>query len=969
MKDIFQFIKENETRNEDDITQEEFLEALLEIEEELDAFELEESVELDEKAPKIKGDWLKQERERNNKHDAAMGRTKTGRKKPTRTMTSTQKSLASMRGESVELDENVLGRYATAGRKMRKRDDAAKNAVQAAGGKDPRTNEPKTPEEWMARREYHLKYAARKGMTQPMKDLISKKTMGIHKKSASECREIHNIITGTRMDAMGNWKPNEKFAVREYPHKTPDHITREYNKKKHQYRKRLQSLQTSEHEDTKDLKRRTEKPWYDAMKKHFASNGMFSDVPKPDPLDFGITWDIKDGKMPHRPYMESVELDEASEEGKIRVIDLSDAHPNNRMGAKEKSGYQVQRMTKGKFVNQGKPYKKYADAKKVQQGTGQHSMQFEEKSGTGYELYHRDFSGAMGHAYAHAKKKFGITVDSDEIDDKVAMGPRKPGNGKTNTYRLKGDKGNIQVQVYNRGGSKPFELNMYKESVIEDAEMIIENVSPKQIAMLKKQYSSMPDRLPLDQAMKMSKMVAKFDKASLMKVAKADIKWLSSAAKTNLISKHSATAKDFKESVELDEASKPAKVFKYEFKNPKMVQDIDDFLKKSPNAISKDLYHHYNAQPFGRGSGASRDIWFYQVKDIHAFNLEFKSKVLGNISGAKNNMSSKADGMIIDRLVKESVELDESKWEYQDARGVTKTGSLSKTVERQGTDVSYIFKGDDGKTDVVSGSRLKKMKKIKESVIDEAVGALGMESAAKALEKYAKAFGGPDEKDFMIAARLLRKGLDMKLKKFVNDMDTEPREKVITTMAKTMGKKPIERMFSVRLREIDEAKTPELKGNPFKYYKKPANKKEAQSNVNFWHYVGMADNDEIEDMGKIPANYKSYAKSMKQDAQRELKKMNEAVEMVCEDCGCEPNQPQEGCECPNDNSDLNGDHWVVKGEDGMNESYVPEKLGVGDGMKAWIADFKKSDAPQFKGASADKRRKMAYAAYMDAKRG
>jgi len=660
MKDIFQFIKENETRNEDDVTQEEFLEALLEIEEELDAFELEESVELDEKAPKIKGDWLKQERERNNKHDAAMGRTKTGRKKPTRTMTSTQKSLASMRGESVDEAismKNSINQYYY---------QDPKGVVQAVGSKD-------------AMRKMNIKQA---------KD--------------------------------GN--KGGSFSINHKKYKVGDQIK------------------------------------------------------------------------------ESVELDEASEEGKIRVIDLSDAHPDTRMGAKEKSGYQVQRMTKGKFVNQGKPYKKYADAKKVQQGTGQHSMQFEEISGTGYELYHRDFSGAMGHAYAHAKKKFGITVDSDEIDDKVAMGPRKPGNGKTNTYRLKGDKGNIQVQVYNRGGSKPFELNMYKESV------------------------------------------------------------------------------------ELDEASKPAKVFKYEFKNPKMVQDIDDFLKKSPNAISKDLYHHYNAQPFGRGSGASRDIWFYQVKDIHAFNLEFKSKVLRNISGAKNNMSSKADGMIIDRLVKESVELDESKWEYQDARGVTKTGSLSKTVERQGTDVSYIFKGDDGKTDVVSGSRLKKMKKIKESV-------------------------------------------------------------------------------------IDEAKTPELKGNPFKYYKKPTNKKEAQSNVNFWHYVGMADNDEIEDMGKIPANYKSYAKSMKQDAQRELKKMNEAVEMVCEDCGCEPNQPQEGCECPNDNSDLNGDHWVVKGEDGMNESYVPEKLGVGDGMKAWIADFKKSDAPQFKGASVNKRRKMAYAAYMDAKRG
>jgi hypothetical protein len=33
---------------------------------------------------------------------------------------------------------------------------------------------------------------------------------------------------------------------------------------------------------------------------------------------------------------------------------------------------------------------------------------------------------------------------------------------------MKGDKGAIQVQVYNKGGSKPFELNMYKEEVDED---------------------------------------------------------------------------------------------------------------------------------------------------------------------------------------------------------------------------------------------------------------------------------------------------------------------------------------------------------------------------------------------------------------------------------------------------------------------------------------------------------------------
>ena len=33
----------------------------------------------------------------------------------------------------------------------------------------------------------------------------------------------------------------------------------------------------------------------------------------------------------------------------------------------------------------------------------------------------------------------------------------------TNSYRLKGDKGNVRIQVYNMGNK--FELNMYKEEV------------------------------------------------------------------------------------------------------------------------------------------------------------------------------------------------------------------------------------------------------------------------------------------------------------------------------------------------------------------------------------------------------------------------------------------------------------------------------------------------------------------------
>ena len=86
--------------------------------------------------------------------------------------------------------------------------------------------------------------------------------------------------------------------------------------------------------------------------------------------------------------------------------------------------------------------------------------------GSGYDLYHKDFSSAMKHAYDYAKSKLGVEVDPKEIDDKVASGPRKPSKGKTNTYRLKGKDGKkaVQIQVANLDDKK-FELNMYKESV------------------------------------------------------------------------------------------------------------------------------------------------------------------------------------------------------------------------------------------------------------------------------------------------------------------------------------------------------------------------------------------------------------------------------------------------------------------------------------------------------------------------
>lgn len=75
-----------------------------------------EEVELDEaprrkRAPKMTGDSVAIQRAKDAEHNKAMGRTKTGRKKPVRTMTSTQRSLASLRNEGVELDEGIEKTY------------------------------------------------------------------------------------------------------------------------------------------------------------------------------------------------------------------------------------------------------------------------------------------------------------------------------------------------------------------------------------------------------------------------------------------------------------------------------------------------------------------------------------------------------------------------------------------------------------------------------------------------------------------------------------------------------------------------------------------------------------------------------------------------------------------------------------------------------------------------------------------
>ena len=163
-----------------------------------------------------------------------------------------------------------------------------------------------------------------------------------------------------------------------------------------------------------------------------------------------------------RKMQEEVELDEEFKKGDKVTVKVAKSSDREIQQLSKKFGDTVSGVVMGQS---GKILMVKTDKGQINPPVKDVMKEEVELDEAKYDLYHKDFSSAMQHSYKMAKKMYGITIDPKEIDDKVASGPRKPSEGKTNTYRLKGDKGAIQVQVYNKGGSKPFELNMYKEEV------------------------------------------------------------------------------------------------------------------------------------------------------------------------------------------------------------------------------------------------------------------------------------------------------------------------------------------------------------------------------------------------------------------------------------------------------------------------------------------------------------------------
>ena len=190
-----------------------------------------------------------------------------------------------------------------------------------------------------------------------------------------------------------------------------------------------------------------------------------------------------------------------------------------------------------------------------------------------------------------------------------------------------------------------------------------------------------------------------------------------------------------------------------------------------------------------------------------------------------------------------------------------------------------------------------------------------MASAAKELEAYARKSGGIDKNDFMKAVMMMKRNQTKQLNKFVDELDTEPREKIQSVIQK----------------HIKEA------------YSEPQGQAKRMLSPLQKMRMDKEKKDRDRD-GKLKPGVIVKKEQVEEGAMKRIA------------------QAQGGTKPDRSDAAVN-----KGGLQTFKKKPTTEKLKVSDGVGAWIEDFYKSNAPQFKGKSREERRDMALAAYLSAK--
>jgi hypothetical protein len=440
------------------------------------------------------------------------------------------------------------------------------------------------------------------------------------------------------------------------------------------------------------------------------------------------------------------------------------------------------------------------------------------KSSSGYDLYHKDFSSAMKHAYDHAKKKLGIEIDPDEIDDKVAMGPKKPSNGKTNSYRLmgtdkKGKSRGVQIQVANLDNKK-YELNMYKEEVeLEEAK---DEFKPHMMYDPKTGKGYKAEK-PEDHE-RMKKLGYSHEKPEMNEAMK-NTHALIDTANDNKVVAMASSEKGVKQS--RSSAHLPPMSIKNKNTLKIVTLTKPQSQKASEKMIGRALPSNMDKFPTNVSASQGKRMGEELLATIRAKHKQEELE-----ENKKSALAKKlAKAAAATKKGKDKVTLKKAPWDKKEevqeaseelveltkaekdliAKMYDKKGNLTplgKKVMDHGKKEELSPKQkkiDSNKNGKIDGSDLAKLRTKKEEVeMNEAEGGMKLLDAASELEKYAKKSGGIDKKDFMKAAQMMKKGLSSKLVQFTNNLDTEPREKIVMVMKTHLGRKTVEKMFGVK---------------------------------------------------------------------------------------------------------------------------------------------------------------------------